>query len=142
MSSFQFHCSIQKSFLSPCPRPRVDDIVLLSCCPPLFAYIADFNALKRDLKSLLPDATGLSERNLYYTKKFYNLYSQVLGNLQQVVADSENQISQQVAAKLFSVPWGHHMLLIDKVKDDYETKATVQCSNVQKVFSIGINNRS
>jgi len=22
MSSFQFHCSIQKSFLSPCPRPR------------------------------------------------------------------------------------------------------------------------
>ena len=24
MSSFQFHCSIQKSFLSPCPRPRVD----------------------------------------------------------------------------------------------------------------------
>jgi predicted nuclease of restriction endonuclease-like (RecB) superfamily len=44
----------------------------------------------------------------------------VLGNLQQVVADSENQISQQVAAKLFSVPWGHHMLLIDKVKDDYK----------------------
>ena len=36
---------------------------------------------------------------------------QVLGNLQQVVADSENQISQQVAAKLFSVPWGHQLAL-------------------------------
>ena len=75
-------------------------------------YGARFYAsLSRDLKSLLPDATGLSERNLYYTKMFYSLYSQVLGNLQQVAADSENQISQQVAAKLFSVPWGHQLAL-------------------------------
>jgi len=84
-------------------------------------YGARFYAsLSRDLKTLLPDATGLSERNLYYTKKFYNLYRQVHDNLQQVVADSDDQISQQLAAKLFSVPWGHHMLLIDKAKDDYK----------------------
>ena len=57
-------------------------------------YGARFYAsLSRDLKSLLPDATGLSERNLYYTKMFYSLYSQVLGNLQQVVADSETPMS-------------------------------------------------
>jgi hypothetical protein len=90
-----------------------------------------YASLSRDLKSLLPDATGLSERNLYYTKKFYNLYSQVLGNLQQVVADSENQISQQVAAKLFSLPWGHHMLLIDKVKDDYKKAWFYVCETVE-----------
>ena len=36
----------------------------------------------------------------------YSLYRQVLDNLQQVVADSDNQISQQVAAKLFSSALG------------------------------------
>ena len=99
-------------------------------------YGARFYAsLSRDLKTLLPDATGLSERNLYYTKKFYNLYRQVHDNLQQVVADSDDQISQQLAAKLFSVPWGHHMLLIDKVKDDYKKAWFYVCEIVENGWS-------
>lgn len=55
--------------------------------------------------------------------------------LQQVAADSENQISQQVAAKLFSVPWGHHMLLIDKVKDDYKKAWFYVCETVEYGWS-------
>ena len=55
--------------------------------------------------------------------------------LQQVAADSENQISQQVAAKLFSVPWGHHMLLIDKVKDDYKKAWFYVCETVENGWS-------
>ena len=89
-----------------------------------------YAALSRDLRNEMPDAEGLSERNLRYTKKFYQLYSQEIRILQQLAANSESEILQQPAAKfnteftqqvanqlkrdIFSIPWGHHMLLIDK----------------------------
>lgn len=89
-----------------------------------------YAALSRDLRNEMPDAEGLSERNLRYTKKFYQLYSQEIRILQQLAANSGSEILQQPAAKfnteftqqvanqlkrdIFSIPWGHHMLLIDK----------------------------
>lgn len=89
-----------------------------------------YAALSRDLRNEMPDAEGLSERNLRYTKKFYQLYSQEIRILQQFAANSGSEILQQAAAKfntefsqqvanqlkrdIFSIPWGHHMLLIDK----------------------------
>ena len=102
-----------------------------------------YSVLSRDLREIISSASGLSERNIRYAKEFYLLYSQKVGNLQQVVANSDipgnNEhfnILQQVAAKsdnaavqqdvvqmmrdIFSVPWGHHMLLIDKFKRNPE----------------------
>ena len=89
-----------------------------------------YAALSRDLRNEMPDAEGLSERNLRYTKKFYQHYSQKIRILQQFAANSGSEILQQPAAKfntefsqqvanqlkrdIFSIPWGHHMLLIDK----------------------------
>lgn len=89
-----------------------------------------YAALSRDLRNEMADAEGLSERNLRYTKKFYQLYSQEIRILQQLAANSGSEILQQPAAKfnteftqqvanqlkrdIFSIPWGHHMLLIDK----------------------------
>ncbi len=89
-----------------------------------------YAALSRDLRNEMPDTEGLSERNLRYTKKFYQLYSQKIRILQQFAANSGSEILQQPAAKfntefsqqvanqlkrdIFSIPWGHHMLLIDK----------------------------
>ena len=89
-----------------------------------------YAALSRDLRNEMPDVEGLSERNLRYTKKFYQLYSQEIRILQQFAANSGSEILQQPAAKfntefsqqvanqlkrdIFSIPWGHHMLLIDK----------------------------
>lgn len=89
-----------------------------------------YAALSRDLRNEMPDAEGLSERNLRYTKKFYQLYSQEIRILQQFATNSGSEILQQPAAKfntefsqqvanqlkrdIFSIPWGHHMLLIDK----------------------------
>ena len=61
-----------------------------------------FTTLSKDLKSILGNVSGLSERNLLYSKSFYILYSK------------ENTISPQVVAKLYSVPWGHHRYIIDK----------------------------
>lgn len=94
-----------------------------------------YATLSRDLRNEIPDAEGLSERNLRYTKKFYQLYNQKIKILQQIAVNSESEILQQPAAKsntelasqelaahimqdLFSVPWGHQMLLIDKCSDD------------------------
>jgi len=61
----------------------------------------------------------LSERNLRYTKKFYLLYNEAFGKLQQVAANLGDENVQQIAAKfnLFSVPWGHQLLLIDRFTD-------------------------
>lgn len=51
-------------------------------------YGATFYAkLSRDLKKLLPKASGLSERNIRYVRSFYELYFVFIQNLQQPVAD-------------------------------------------------------
>ncbi len=95
-----------------------------------------YEMLSKDLKDAIPMTTGFSDRNLRYAKKFYSLYNEELVKLQQVAAKSDEQNLQQVAAKsdeqnlqqvaaktmsnIFSVPWGHHMLIIDKVKGNTE----------------------
>lgn len=94
-----------------------------------------YASLSKDLQEMMPDVSGLSERNIRYTKKFYLLYKTFLEKLQQLAAKSEEPNLQQLAANsttevvsvatmmhhdLFSVPWGHHMLLIDKFFDNPE----------------------
>ena len=89
---------------------------------------AFYFTLSRDLKKRMPKATGLSERNIRYAQSFYRLYSDFIQNLQQPAADmqqSENEDNslersnlQQLVANLmdviYQIPWGHHMILIDK----------------------------
>ena len=101
--------------------------------------IAFFANLSRDLCSGMSDISGLSERNIRYSLAFYELYGylpqlvadkktgvyrpQVVDDsgheayLPQAVADNE-LIVQQPVAQLVCVPWGHHMLIIDKCKRD------------------------
>jgi predicted nuclease of restriction endonuclease-like (RecB) superfamily len=63
--------------------------------------------LANDLKNELPEIKGFSERNLGYMLRFAKEYS----------------ILQQAVAKLpspdllLSIPWGHHIVLMEKVKD-------------------------
>ena len=94
-----------------------------------------YATLSRDLKDQLPDADGLSERNLRYTKKFYLLYDGIAKMLQQVVADSDEQILQQVAAKLFLLPWGHQLLLIDKYLNQPEKAWFYICESIREGWS-------
>ena len=54
-----------------------------------------YATLSRDLRHEMPDAEGLSERNLRYTKKFYCLYQQQVENLQQLAANSESSIHEE-----------------------------------------------
>jgi predicted nuclease of restriction endonuclease-like (RecB) superfamily len=99
-----------------------------------------FSILSHDLKEATSTTSGLSERNIRYANDFYLLYSQEVGILQQpaaksnlvdVTKDEEKlqqpaakfndtilpQLVEQIKSEIFSVPWGHHMLLIDKCKN-------------------------
>jgi predicted nuclease of restriction endonuclease-like (RecB) superfamily len=60
--------------------------------------------LSIDLKNEFPDM-GLSPRNLWDMKRFYERYHQADLKLRQAVA---------------VLPWGHNLLLISKVKDDLQ----------------------
>jgi len=90
--------------------------------------------LSKDLKSEMPHVEGLSVTNLRYCRRFYLLYSQVNiihpqleGELDRV---AKTEILPQVGGELqvpdaslitdniFQVPWGHHKLILDKVKGD------------------------
>ncbi|MFN3850252.1 MAG: YhcG family protein [Spirosomataceae bacterium] len=57
--------------------------------------------LAKDIKNDLTNIKGYSERNLSYMLRFANEYPDI-------------SILQQVVAKL---PWGHNILLIEKIKD-------------------------
>lgn len=64
-----------------------------------------YSILSHDLKEVTSSASGLSERNIRYTKEFYLMYNQEVGILQQSAAKSilpdnkKVEILQQVAAR-------------------------------------------
>ncbi len=102
---------------------------------------AFYESLSKDLKVELSDECAISPSTIRYAKRFYVLYIQKIKNLQQFAEDFINENFQQLAEKmphnkediegqqllmghiikdLFSIPWGHHMLIIDKVKGNHE----------------------
>jgi len=97
-------------------------------------YVAQ---LEKDLRTEFPDMKGFSRSNLFYIRKFYQFYTntsvqQVVGlnemekktdSMQQAVA--VNKTSEEAASvqqlvgltnSIYSVPWGHHVLILDKIK--------------------------
>lgn len=93
--------------------------------------------LAKDLRAEFPEMTGLSKRNIFYCRRFYLFYSG--SSVQQAVAlkeiEPDSDIVQQLVAPknddsvqqavrlsnlLASVPWGHHVVLINKMKDPDE----------------------
>jgi len=90
--------------------------------------------LEKDLRDEFPDIKGFSRSNLFSMRKFYQFYAadtsvqQLVGlnenptteiSVQQAVALSlENPVQQPVGLSmaLFSVPWGHHVVIINKIK--------------------------
>ena len=90
--------------------------------------------LSKDLKKEMPHVEGLSVTNLRYCRRFYLLYSQCFvirpqdeGELPDKVLPSKRpQVGGELSlvetsaelADIFKVPWGHHKLILDKVKGD------------------------
>lgn len=67
--------------------------------------------LSRDLRNELPEVKGFSERNLGRMLAFYRNYQDIDLFLPQPVA------KLSAADLIKSIPWGHHALLMQKIKD-------------------------
>lgn len=80
--------------------------------------------LSVDLREAMPGVSGLTQRNIYYCKQFYQLYSPVVEIMPQAGAKSADETLPQVGAKLesdiFCIPWGHHKVLMDKYSGDVD----------------------
>jgi predicted nuclease of restriction endonuclease-like (RecB) superfamily len=78
--------------------------------------------LSKDLKKEMPGIEGLSVTNLRYCRRFYNLYSDVVVFHPQLEGENLQEhsaaIRPQLEGEIFCIPWGHHKLLLDKVKGD------------------------
>lgn len=91
--------------------------------------------LSKDLKSEFPDMKGFSSDNLRYTKLFYTFYQdhtipeQVVRELyksnSQLVIDNEQAVLQ-MNRNIFNIPWGHHIVILQKIKNQTEALFYVQ----------------
>lgn len=60
----------------------------------------------KDLQNEFPGVEGFSRSNIFYVRSFYVAYAKV----QQLVGQFET-------LPIFSIPWGHNVLIIQKIKD-------------------------
>lgn len=63
----------------------------------------------RDLQNEFPGVEGFSRRNMFRMRAFYHAYAKV----PQAVAQLDN-------LPIFSIPWGHNALILEKVKNTAE----------------------
>lgn len=73
------------------------------------------NQLLQDLKDEFPHMEVFSPRNLAYMKQMYLLYN-CGENLQQLAAKIDD-VPDVIDEAVFSIPWGHQMYILDKIKD-------------------------
>lgn len=65
--------------------------------------------LSHDLSAEFPEIAGFSVRNLQQICKWYNFYNQRF-----IIA---KQLVSQLQENFFSIPWGHHILIMQRCKD-------------------------
>jgi predicted nuclease of restriction endonuclease-like (RecB) superfamily len=85
--------------------------------------------LSKDLKKVFPNLSGFSTRNLWDMKRFYSEYK-------------ENKILRQLVAE---IPWGHNLLILNKIKDEIERefyiKSTIEMGFTRDILGIQIKNK-
>jgi len=89
--------------------------------------------LAKDLRAEFPEMKGFSKRNIFYFRKFYLFYAgssvqqlaalkaentEVIPVQQTAALSVETSVQQAVGLSwdILGVPWGHHMLVMDKTK--------------------------
>ncbi len=75
--------------------------------------------LSRDLKEQMPESNSFSPTNLLYMKNFFLMYRSLLKITPQpedrlCSEEITPQVEEQLKVNIYSIPWGHHKLLIDK----------------------------
>lgn len=71
---------------------------------------AFYDCLSLDLKTAFPNQSGFSTTNIKYSKRWYEFYSQLDTNRQQVADDFE------MPADFGRVPWFHHVVIFTRSK--------------------------
>lgn len=71
-----------------------------------------YKNLSADLCAKLPDVRCFSVTNLMYITYFYGAYNQLF--------KIHPQVGDKLRNQLFSIPWGHHKVLLDKFKNNPE----------------------
>ncbi len=72
--------------------------------------------LSKDLKEEFPEMKGFSYNNLLRMRNFYQFYMPV-SQVDEIVPQVGEQILAQVVPKLALIPWGHHIKIMQKIKD-------------------------
>lgn len=70
--------------------------------------------MSKDLRAEFPEMKGFSRRNLNDMRRWYLYWSEIW---RQVVAKFECEFVQQLVAQ---IPWGHNLLIINKIKEHPE----------------------
>jgi len=92
--------------------------------------------LSKDLRNEFPEMTGFSLRNIQFIKQWYLFYSQsdlpktkqlvsFLEDNNKILSERFEQMAQQpdiqqntqLLRRLVTIPWGHHIKIMQKVKD-------------------------
>ena len=97
-----------------------------------------YENVSQDLRSEMGNAQGLSESNIRYAKRFYDLYFGLCANLQQVAEESRFKNFQQPAEIfncLVSIPWTHHLYIIDKA-NPWEFRNTSSAKFTQRISKV------
>lgn len=78
--------------------------------------------LSKDLKTEFPEIGGFSLSNLKNCRQFYLFYNQTKSKTTEQFGELEK--SQQLVGELqndiFSIPWGHQLLILRKIKNQVE----------------------
>jgi predicted nuclease of restriction endonuclease-like (RecB) superfamily len=92
--------------------------------------------LSKDLKEEFPDVGGFSAYNLRMCRTFYLFHNESSSIWEQLVPKLENTENQLVTkskqavsfleTNLFNIPWGHHVLILKKIKDHQEALFYIQ----------------
>lgn len=93
-----------------------------------------YDTLSHDLRTEIPNEKGFSVTNIKYMYYFYELYSQIVENRQQVAddlkdsrllygADKSSNLNRQHSAdnlltEICSIPWDHQCKIVSKCKKD------------------------
>lgn len=108
--------------------------------------------LSQDLHNELPEVKGFSERNLKRMLTFYRAYSNLDAIVPQAVAqlpatqdDSQTVVERSLQDVLWHIPWGHHALLIQKIKDlptrQWYMQQTITQGWSRNILAVMINSR-
>ena len=72
--------------------------------------------LADDLQRAFPAVAGFSRTNVYRMRAFYLAYPSKVGG-SEVVPQLVGQLAQTLPATIADLPWGHHAVLLERVKE-------------------------